>query len=250
MTSKSFGATIFGTVAGEYAKHRLQYPDELFEFLATLSPSRKRALDIGTGNGQAAVGLAKFFDWIDATDTNFEQLKNALPSEKVNYIQLPAESSTLTSAAYDLITVAMAVHWFELDSFYRNVRRLLKPQGVLAVFGYSSPDAQFSPAVQAVLKEHLNDLIDPFWAPQVRLLVDGYRNLLFPFDEVSAPSFEIKKDYTVDSWIGLVATWSAVKSYESTVDSQALGKLREKLVPVWPGKESVVLPLHLRVARL
>jgi ubiquinone/menaquinone biosynthesis C-methylase UbiE len=46
-----------------------------------------------------------------------------------------AEKSGINSDRIDIITVAQALHWFALDLFYAEAKRVLKPQGVLAVLG-------------------------------------------------------------------------------------------------------------------
>src|ERR1700751_4601392 len=93
----------FSKQAADYAKFRPHYPREMFEYLGTIAPSRKLAWDCGTGNGQAAIGLASGFDRIIATDASEKQIANAQPHERVDYGVAAAEDSGLISASVDLI---------------------------------------------------------------------------------------------------------------------------------------------------
>src|SRR5512139_937571 len=98
-----------------YAQYRPHYPDEIYAYLASLAPGRSLAWDCGTGNGQAAIGLAKHFDRVHATDASAEQISLAYRHEKVAYCVEPAEHISLGDSSVDLVTVAVAIHWFNFD---------------------------------------------------------------------------------------------------------------------------------------
>ena len=107
----------FSAHAAGYAKFRPRYPNELFAYLASISPSRKRAWDCATGNGQAAIALARQFDGVIASDASAKQIENAPIDQRVEYYVAAAEESGLESHSIDLITVAQALHWFDLSKF-------------------------------------------------------------------------------------------------------------------------------------
>ena len=69
----------------------------------------------------------------------------AYPHDKVDYHVEPAEHVSLGDSSVDLVTVAVAIHWFNFDEFYREVRRVLKPDGILAAWTYNL--AQISPEI-------------------------------------------------------------------------------------------------------
>ena len=110
-----------------YAAARPTYPGILFRSIAGQSPGRERAWDCATGNGQAAVGLARHFAHVEATDASAEQIANAIAAPNVRYSVQPAESTSFAAASFDAITVAQARHWFDLDRFHAEVRRVLRP---------------------------------------------------------------------------------------------------------------------------
>src|ERR1700716_4217091 len=100
----------FSRQAADYAKFRPSYPREIFDYVGSIAPSRQLAWDCGTGNGQAAVGLASVFARVIATDASEKQIANAEPHERVEYRVAPAENSDIKSGRVDLIMVAQALH--------------------------------------------------------------------------------------------------------------------------------------------
>src|SRR5215216_7537114 len=102
----------FSKQSQTYAQYRPQYPEEIYAYLASLAPGRSLAWDCGTGNGQAAIGLAKYFDKVYATDASAEQISLAYTHNKVDYRVEPAEHVSLDASSTDLVTVAIAIHWF------------------------------------------------------------------------------------------------------------------------------------------
>ena len=125
----------FSKQAASYAKFRPRYPQKLFEYLGRIAPSRQLAWDCGTGNGQAAVGLASLFDRVMATDASEKQISNAQAHQRVNYRVAPSDESGIQSGTVDLITVTQALHWFDQNRFYTEARRVLKSDGVLGSVG-------------------------------------------------------------------------------------------------------------------
>ena len=123
----------FSSQSKEYAKHRPGYPEAMFDYLASLAPSREFAWDCGTGNGQAALALVERFQHVIATDASAVQIENAFPHERIEYRIEPSEKTSIPANSVDLITVGTAVHWFDFDPFYAEVRRVGKPDAILAV---------------------------------------------------------------------------------------------------------------------
>src|SRR5215208_5997797 len=122
----------------QYAQHRPQYPDEIYAYLASIAPGHSLAWDCGTGSGQAALGLAKYFTKVYATDASAEQIAHAYPHANVEYHAEPAEHVSLNDSSVDLVTVAVAIHWFHFEEFYREVKRVLKPNGIHAACTYNA----------------------------------------------------------------------------------------------------------------
>src|SRR5437667_7064361 len=137
----------FSGHAVEYAKFRPRYPDKLFEYLASISPQHELAWDCATGNGQAAVGLARHFDRVIATDASAQQIASAEPNDRISYRVAPAEASGIDSASADLILVAQALHWFDIDRLFKEAKRVLKESADLAIPSYH--DLEMHPELDA-----------------------------------------------------------------------------------------------------
>jgi SAM-dependent methyltransferase len=202
----------FSRLAATYAAYRPSQPPELVAWAAALAPGRALAWDCATGNGQAALALAEHFDRVAATDASAAQIARATAHPRVTYAVGPAEASGLASASVDLVAVAQALHWFDLDVFYREVRRVLVSGGALAVWSYMAPRLD-EPALNAMFRHHMYDVLGPYWPPERRLIEAGYRTLAFPFDEVEAPRFELTREWTLAQLAGYMRSWSATAQY-------------------------------------
>src|SRR5437763_13739281 len=157
----------FSGLAAEYAKFRPHYPDELFEHLASISPRHELACDCATGNGQAAVGLARHFEKVIATDASAQQIKSTEPDERISYRVAPAEASGIDWASVDLILVAQALHWFDLDRFFAEAKRVLKDDGVLAISSYKV--LEITPKIDVIIWKFYRETTVTYWPPETRL---------------------------------------------------------------------------------
>jgi len=241
----------FSDIAGLYTRYRPRYPSALFEHLAYIAPYKDIAWDCATGTGQAAVELARHFRNVIATDASEEQIANAEQHPRVQYQVAAAENSGLDSGSVDLITVAQALHWFDLKSFYAEAQRVLKPGGILAVWTYGKMDFD-EPKVRSLLGQFYFDVVGPYWPPERKLVEEGYRSLTFPFDEIKSPSFKIEAAMTLDEITGYVRTWSATQCFQNEQGYDPVVELEEQMMSVWDEPElpvTVIWPLALRVGR-
>jgi len=237
----------FSKQAADYAKFRPRYPQGLFDYLGSIAPTRQLAWDSGTGNGQAAIGLASVFDRVIATDASEKQIANAQPHERVEYRIAPAENSGLDSGVADLIMVAQALHWFELDRFYAEVCLVLKPNGILAASAYNL--LQIAPAIDEVVNHYYHEVVGPYWPPE-RKLVEQFAILPFPFHEIDPPRFEMAAHWNLDDLIGYLRTWSSTQRFIATKGGDPLEQITDQLRSVWGTPEQtrkVSWPLTLRI---
>lgn len=240
----------FSIQSDRYARYRPSYPPELFAYLASVSATQERALDCATGNGQAAIAIADYFAEVVAVDASPEQIQQAIAHPRVRYAVSAAETLDFPARSFDLITVAQALHWFDLPAFYRRVRYLAKPQGAIAVWAYGLPS--ISPSADAIIQKFLLDPIDPYWGPGNRLIFDRYRSLDFPFVELSPPAFAINVQWTLDQLLGYFGTWSALKRYKASERADPMPALKTELERVWGANQpkTATMDLYLRVGRL
>lgn len=239
----------FSNVANRYAEFRPRYPEALFDWLATLAPQGSLVWDCAAGNGQASIDLAERFARVIATDASKEQIASAKSHPKIEFRVAPAEESGLSDESVGLITVAQALHWFALDRFYAEARRVLTPGGVLAVWAYGinrSDDA----AINDVILDFYENVVGPYWPPERKLVENGYRTIAFPFNEIASPGFCMEAHWTLGELIGYFSTWSATNRFIKATGQNPLEPLAEKLERVWgDGKlpRRIEWPLAVRV---
>ncbi len=249
MTESSFQDHFSARAAG-YAAFRPSYPASLFRWLAHESPGRSVAWDCATGSGQAALGLAPYFDRIVATDASASQLEHAKAAPNVEYRVAPAELSGLADHSIDLVTVAQALHWFDRPRFFAEAGRVLRPGGLLACWMYNV--MAVSESVDRVVARLYTDIVGPFW-PGDRVLIDqDYRSIVMPFAEFEPPRFDMVEQWSFDHVVGYLRTWSAVTRYRQARGHDPVGLIEAELLAAWgaPGQTRPIrFPLTLRVAR-
>lgn len=242
----------FSDRAASYAEFRPDYPESLFAFIASLVTRRRLAWDCGTGNGQAAVGLARYFERVAATDASVAQLAHARPHPRVEYRVAPADASGFPDASVDVVTVAQALHWFDLDRFYAEVRRVLARGGALVVWTYGEPHLDDS-ELDAVLQRFSRETLAPYWTPERRHVRAGYRTLPFPFREVPSPALTLERHWTLPALAGYVRTWSAVARSTAACGTDPVVTLEAALAGHWGEpmtRHRVAWPLTVRAGTL
>ncbi|MGZ8456392.1 MAG: class I SAM-dependent methyltransferase [Gemmatirosa sp.] len=239
----------FSGHAGAYARARPTYPRALFTRLAALAPGRARAWDAGTGNGQAAVALAAHFDTVVATDPSAPQIASAVRHRRVTYAVATAESSGLATASCDLVTVAQALHWFDVPRFWDEARRVLRPDGIVAVWTYARLRA--APAVEAVV-DVLEDEVRPWWPPERAHVDSGYATLAFPFAAVPCDAPPMTVRWSRRALLDYLRTWSAVRRHAAAHGRDAVDAIEAPLAAAWgrAARRTICWPLAIRVGRV
>ncbi|HEV8511363.1 MAG TPA: class I SAM-dependent methyltransferase [Gemmatimonadales bacterium] len=240
----------FSGVAAAYAAFRPRYPDALFDFLAREAPARDEAWDAGTGSGQAAVGLARHFQHVTATDASPSQIEHAAPDPRVNYRVAPAEASGLGDGAVDVVTAAQALHWFDRARFWKEARRVLRPRGVIAVWTYVL--FEIAPQIDEIVRRFYSGTVGPYWPPERRITEERYRTIEFPFAEFDAPDFVIEQQVTLDDVAGYIRTWSATRAFVKHHRQDPVNDLVSELAPAWGAPQRSRLarwPVAMRVGR-
>lgn len=242
----------FSACSGQYAAFRPRYPAALFQWLASATSAHERVWDCACGSGQASVDLAGHFREIHATDLSVEQIAHAQAHPGVHYRVGTAEESGLPDASVDLVTVAQALHWFDLDRFYREATRVARPGALLAVWCYGICDLPAA-AGNAQLQHFYSEVVGPYWTPERHLVESGYRTLEMPQPELPAQDFVMRLDWTLEQLLGYVSSWSATARYTKERGENPVPLLRSALQPHWgkaTTRQPVEWPLHMRVARL
>lgn len=236
----------FSERSDAYRRFRPRYPDGLFHFLADQAPHRDLAVDIATGTGQAATALAPWFAEVRAFDASAAQIAHAEPCPGVSYAVAIAEELPLPDQGADLLTVAQALHWLDLDRFWPEARRVLRPGGVIAVWNYNR--LRIDPAIDDLVEHLYTDLVGPYWPPERALIENDYRDLAFPFRRLDTPAFAMEARWNREQLLGYLDTWSAVRRYRKSRGEDPLAVIEPRLSALFgPGLRTVKWPMSIRV---
>lgn len=250
----------FSGHASLYAQARPLYPDALFDWIAANAPARECAWDAGCGNGQASVALARRFAHVIATDPSAQQIGHAEPDPRVEYRVEPRGASDADGRAYrttiadgsvDAVTVAQALHWFDLSPFIEEVRRVAKPGALFAAWAYAG--CSVNADVDAVIAHLYDAMLGPYWPPERRLVDEGYASLALPFQSMQAPSFEMRMEWNARQLLAYLESWSAAQRYRAASGRDAIAEIAESLRGAWGDPQraqAVRWKLMLRAGRV
>jgi len=241
----------FSGRAEDYARYRPTYPAALYAQLAAIAPATRRAWDCATGSGQAAVGLAAHFEHVLATDASPQQLLHAAAHPRVDYVLALAERIPARSACFDLVTVAAAAHWVDLEAYYAEVRRVVQPGGVLALWSYY--DFESERRIDAIMDRYAHQEVGRHWPERMIYNQTRYADLPFPFRRLEMPTFHAEADWELERVLGYMRTWSASQRYHAAHGKDPIDLVRDDLERAWGDPQRRVhlrWRLHLLVGRV
>jgi len=209
---RDFGAKVdFGRAASDYATHRAGFPPAFFELLASRGYAQpgQTALDLGTGTGTVARGLAGMGLTVTGLDPSQNLLNQARALDQhagvhVTYCTGKAEESGLPDCSYDLVTAGQCWHWFDRPRAAAEVLRLLRPGGrlVIAHFDWLPLPGTVVAATEALICQYNPDWagaggtgLYPAWL--VDLAGAGFKGL-------ETTSFDITQIYSHTDWRGRI----------------------------------------------
>ncbi len=204
----------FGRTASDYARHRAGFPPAFFARLqerGALVPGRS-ALDLGTGTGHLALGLARAgmnVTGLDIASALLDEARRASAAEglQVRFIEARAESSHLADESFSLITAGQCWHWFDRAQVARECRRLLASGGYLVIAHLDwlvFADNVVEVTERAILEfgARFSSLLDlgreglyPAWTRDVREA---------GFVDVETFSFDTEVSYSQSDWRGRI----------------------------------------------
>ena len=259
-------AKLFVKQAKIYAESRPTYPSQLFQFIASKTPSHDLVWDVGTGSGQAAIALAGIYKNVIATDTSLKQLEHAPKRPNVRYQQTSPKMSMTEieqhvskKSSLDLVTIAQAMHWLDLPVFYEQVKWVLKkPDGVIAAWCYTVPEV--NEAVDSVFKPFYSIDVEPYWDPARKKVDDMYRSIEFPFEAVEGEKstgpfrFVSEKVMNLEEYLAYITSWSAYQTAKEKGVELLKNDTVEKFKSAWnqDGSEQKVVkyPIYLRIGKV
>ena len=240
----------FSKQAAVYAQYRPGYPVELFEYILSFIKEKNAAWDCGTGNGQSAKALSKYFTTVFATDISQKQMDNAFKADNIFYSLQPAEKTNLTDHSIDLITVSQALHWFNFENFYREVKRVAKPGAVIAVWTYSL--LQICAEINSIIQHYHFKTLAAYWDAERKYVDENYAGMPFPFNETTTPAFAIKMQWSLQELEGYFYTWSALQKFIAANGFSPVDELMQQIKPLWgtAEKREIIFPVHLRLGTI
>jgi SAM-dependent methyltransferase len=240
----------FSSQSDKYAKYRPTYPLAFFGYLNSIVLSKQNAWDCGTGNGQVAYKLAKIFNNVFATDISQSQIDNALRTDNITYSVQPAEKTNFENQLFDLIVIAQAIHWFDFERFYSEVRRTAKEKALICVVGYGR--IEISEQIDSVIADFYENVIGKYWDKERKYIDENYETIPFPFNKIQTPNFVTILNWTLEHLIGYLNTWSAVKHFIKENGHNPIDKLQSELEQHWDKGQTIEVrfPLLLRIGQI
>ena len=242
---------LFSKQSDIYVKYRPDYPPELIEHILQYVTGRTKAWDCASGNGQAAVLLANHFDAVEATDISEKQISNSIQHPRIRYSVSAAEKTDFPDHDFDLIAVAQAYHWFNFESFEREVKRVLRPDGVIAVWGYSLVNCE-DRNLNHIINSFYTKTVGPFWDPERKFVDDHYQTVPFPYSELPSLEFFIEKEWDIENFAGYLNTWSSVQHFIKARGFNPVDALRPELEKTWPATDMIRFrfPVFIRIGKV
>lgn len=201
----------FGKTASDYSRHRQGFPDHLFNMLDGLDVklSGARAVDLGTGTGTLARGMARRGATVTGIDPSSSLTAEAQRLDlewgvSTQYISATAEKTSLESDGFDIVASGQSWWWFEKPAVTNEAVRILKSGGTLVICSFDWVPA---PGNVVKLTEDLIEKHNPRWHM-------GGGNGLHPeflsdletggFQQIRSDSIVVEAQYTKAAWRGRV----------------------------------------------
>ena len=203
---------LFSRQAKAYKKYRPLYPEEFYHEILALTEHRNCCWDCGTGNGQVAQFMANHFNQVYATDISENQLKEAERTPNIVYRKERAEATSFKNNVFDFIAVAQAVHWFDFEAFYEEVRRTAKDNAVIAIWGYGL--LQIEGPLDEIISAFYHKTVGPYWNEERKHIDSQYETIGFPFKEIKlSKPYQIEQEMNLSQLKGFFNSWSSVQHY-------------------------------------
>ena len=242
---------LFSEQAATYALYRPVYPVSLVETFLPFVKDRKMALDCATGNGQAAVILAEFFEQVEACDISEKQLDKAVDHPKVNYSVCNADATPYPDQSFDLITIAQAYHWMDFEAFYQEVKRIAKPDAVIAIWGYGLVKCE-DKEIGKMIKNFYTGTMGAYWDTERKFVDEKYQTVPFPYEQLVDTNFDIQVSWTLSQLCGYLNSWSSVQNFIRKEQTNPVDLFCVALNELWRDKsaKNFTFPIFLKAGKV
>ena len=160
-----------------------------------------------------------------------------------------AERTSFDNNFFDIVTVGQAYHWFDFERFHDEVKRVLKPGGTIALFGYGLHTVNVE--IDDIIHHFYHEVVGPYWDEERKFIDKKYQNTPFPYQEIMCPDFEFEANWSFDHYVGYIQTWSAVKHFERANGFNPMVDLTKELELHWKEElKPVKFPIFMRLGKL
>lgn len=250
---------LYKKISSSYGLHRPQYPSKLYSWISANvdAPETKVVLDIGCGSGQATARVAELFYRVYGVDSCIEQLIHAEFQRNVLFICADAERLPICDQSIDIITAGCSLHWLNLDAFYTEVQRILKPGGFIFAWTITSMGTVHGndksvQEINLLIHFFFYHVLGPYWPSAYQHSVTGYRFLSFPYEEVHVedPLYQTSR-MRINDYIAYLETWSSIEDMKQRGGTLKFKEFTEALSLLWGDQElTVTFNLAMRAGRL
>jgi len=234
-----------------YKKYRPTYPRELYDEILQLTKEQGSCWDCGTGNGQVALELSKYFQKVYATDISKNQISKAHKGNNIIYSVERAEQTSFKTDQFDLITVAQAIHWFDFVEFSKEINRVAKDNAILAIWGYGL--LRINDSIDILIDGFYKDIVGPYWNQERKYVDTAYKTISLDFKEIKLKeAYQIKTIWTLNDLKGYLNSWSSVQNYIAINHRNPVEDLIAIMGRVWDDKsrKEVRFPIFTRMGRI
>ncbi len=220
-----------------YQSIRPDYPEEIYKWLSGQT-NNNIALDICTGNGQVCKGISKYFNKVYGIDINSEQIKNAYQNNNIEYhigtLESFIKDKHIEENSIDVITIAQALHFLDIDNFFYKSKSILKSNGIIACWVYVYPTCENN-EITNLLDFCYNNILNEYWEDFRKIANNKYKNINFPFEELHIPNEYkfIEKIWNKTQLLEFMNTWTAVSKALQITGKNPIESIMDKLNNIW-----------------
>ena len=205
-----------------YSKYRPTYPKAVISaitnYITRCGGSLGLAVDVACGSGQSTFHLKDTFKRIIGVDISKAQIEEAnskCKAKNIDNIEFRVGNGTelpFVGESVDVVTIAQALHWLDVDRFFSECKRVLKNKGCLAVYGYGNVQV-VNQQCNALVSNFYRNSLQGCWHEARHHIDNEYRTIELPFSNTQRIDMTMPYETSLEAFIGYLSTWSGYQKY-------------------------------------